>query len=248
MLDFLKKFKYDFLFWGIVLVVLVGLITWSRGCAVKADPVYNTIGHEGPALEGKDSAIGGRTKGEEVLDVDLPGKLHIKNIGSKVDGAGMCVMSSIEMAARVQNMDPRWQGLRDWCANDPGGAYPQKVVEQLDAYAKAKGIPNVRDSYIQYEGPDPWPIIEAALKSGRCPCITYGYSPRYGKEIAHMVCAVKGADGKYGVVLDNNFPGEDNYEWMDIPELKRRVNYPNRSGWVFVWLAPPPPPSPRNPK
>jgi hypothetical protein len=50
----------------------------------------------------------------------------------------------------------------------------------------------------------------------------------------------------YGVVLDNNFPGEDRYEWVTRPELIRRTIYPNRSAWVFVWLHQGPPPSPKN--
>lgn len=247
----MKRYMPDIIAAIAVVPIVLGLIVWSQGCAVKTsasetsqDPNVYAL-----SIEGKDSQVGGRVNGSEVIDVDLPGTQHMKNIGSKVDNAGMCVMTSIEMAAKTQNMGPKFVGLRDWCANDPGGAYPQKVVEQLDAYAKAKGIPNIRDLYIQYEGPDPWPVVEAALKTGRMPCITYGYSPRYPQgQIAHMVCAVKGADGKYGTVLDNNFVGEDAYEWMDIAELKRRINYPNRSGWVFVWLAPPPPPSPRNAK
>lgn len=240
--------------WLLIPLLLFGplMVLWSQnGCVYRPVPaaeksIYREVSEHG-ILVGNNSTIAGRTYQGEVLDCDLPGPKHIKNIGSKVDGAGMCVMSSIEMAAIYQNMDKRWVGLRDWCANDPGGAYPQKVVQQLDAYAKAKGIPNGRDLYMQYEGPDPWPIVEAALKTGRMPCITYGTSPRYGQQsIAHMVCAVKGADGKYAAILDNNFPGEEAYEWMTREELKRRINYPNQTGWVFVWLTPPPPPSPRN--
>jgi hypothetical protein len=77
-------------------------------------------------------------------------------------------------------------------------------------------------------------------------CVTYGYSPRYGLQtIAHMVCCAK-FSGKYAVVLDNNFPGEDSYEWMSLAEMLKRVKHPSGSGWVFVWLAPSPPPVPHN--
>jgi hypothetical protein len=245
---------------SLLLIVPVATVFWSTSCATERSrkPTYDDllkdsgapapIKQEGPYAIYENSQVAGRSYNNEVLDVDLPGTLHIKNIGSKADGAGMCVMSSIEMAAIWSNMDKRWVGLRDWCAQEPGGAYPDKVAKQLDKYAKEKGITNVKDLYIQYEGTDPWPVVEAALKTGRMPCITYGYSPRYGGQssIAHMVCAVRGASGKYGVVLDNNFPGESAYEWMEISELKRRIIHPGRTGWVFVWLAPPPPPSPRN--
>lgn len=198
-----------------------------------------------PALAergGERAWVAGRTYGGEVLDCDLPGDLQLKNIGSRVDGAGMCVMSSIEMAALWQGMD-EWRGLRDWCAKEPGGGYPSKVDKQLAAFARAKGLPQPK--YLQYEGPDVEAVIEAALKSGRMACVTYGWGERYGQSIAHMVCLAK-YSGQYAAVLDNNFPGESNYEWMPRTEAIRRVKLPRNNGWVFVWLAPPPPPSPRN--
>ena len=42
----------------------------------------------------------------------------------------MCVMSSLEMAARWANLE-QLRGLRDWCAQQPGGAYPAEVDKQL---------------------------------------------------------------------------------------------------------------------
>jgi hypothetical protein len=195
------------------------------------------------AQRGSEKAfVAGRQHANEVLDCDLPGDMQFKNIGSRADGSGMCVMSSIEMAALWQGLD-EYKGLRDWCAREPGGGYPEKVDKQLAAYARAKGLPAPR--YLQYEGPDVEPVLEAALRSGRMACITYGWGERYGQSIAHMVCCPK-YSGQFAAVLDNNFPGEANYEWMTRGELARRVKLPRNSGWVFVWLAPPPPPSPRN--
>lgn len=199
-----------------------------------------------PALADRAGAgrafVAGRQHAGEVLDCDLPGELQLKNIGSRVDGAGMCVMSSIEMAALWQGMD-EYKGLRDWCAREPGGGYPEKVDKQLAAFCRAKGLPPPR--YLQYEGPDVEPVLEAALRGGRMACVTYGWGERYGQPIAHMVCCAK-YTGQFGVVLDNNYPGEAQYEWMPRAELARRVKLPRQSGWVFVWLAPPPPPSPHN--
>lgn len=191
---------------------------------------------------GERAVVAGRQHAGEVLDCDLPGQLQFKNSGSRVDGAGMCVMSSIEMAALWQGMD-EYKGLRDWCAREPGGGYPSKVDKQLAAFTKEKGLPTPQ--YLQYEGPDVEPVIEAALRSGRMACVTYGWGERYGQRIAHMVCCSK-FSGQWAVILDNNFPGENAYEWMPRAEAVRRVMYPGRSGWVFVWLAPPPPASPRN--
>jgi hypothetical protein len=33
---------------------------------------------------------------------------------------------------------------------------------------------------------------------------------------------------------------------MSLEELLRRIKHPGGSGWLFVWLAPPPPPVPHN--
>lgn len=206
-------------------------------------PVYQTVSTYGSGIySDRVSFINGRQHAGEVLDCDLPETEQIRNIGSHVDGAGMCVMSSIEMSARWNGMD-ELRGLRDWCANERGGGYPSKVTKQIEAFCRAKQIPV--PPYLQYEGPDPGPVIEAAAKSGRMACITYGTSPRYMGPIAHMTCCPK-FSGRFAVCLDNNFPGESKYEWMDRDELIRRVKYPGSSGWVFVWLTSPPPPSPKN--
>ena len=195
------------------------------------------------AVFGGPSSVGGRTKDGAELTCDLPGRDHIRNIGSKLDGAGMCVFSAIEMAARWQGLE-EWRGFRDWCAaNFPGGGYPQKVDKLLAAYAKAKGI--AVPAYVQYEGPNVDEVVGAADRTGRMPCITYGYSPRYRGSIAHMTNCVRFA-GKWSVCLDNNYPGEEAYEWMDPAEMTKRITHPNGSGWVFVWLGPCPPPVPHN--
>src|SRR4051812_18534744 len=86
------------------------------------------------------------------ITCDLPESQQMKNIGSRVDGAGMCVMSSIEMAARYQNLE-ELRGLRDWASQFRGGAYPQKVDQQLAQYFKLKNITPI--PYMQYEGREP---------------------------------------------------------------------------------------------
>jgi hypothetical protein len=194
-----------------------------------------------PGSSGPSFVNGTIHEGEEVT-CDLPAADHIRNIGSSVDGKGMCVTSSLEMAARWQGGD-EWRGLRDWCAREPGGAWPEKVDRQLKAFARAQGLPAPR--YLQYRGRDPRPFLEAIDRTGRMACVTYGYSPRYGGTIAHMVCCLK-FRGKWAVVLDNNFPGDQAYEWMPLNEMLRRISYPSGTAWVFVWLMPPPPPVPHN--
>lgn len=193
----------------------------------------------------KSSWIAGPVYDGVAITCDLDEREHIKNIGSKLDGAGMCVFSSIEVAARYQNLE-EMRGWRDWCAqNYRGGGYPKKVDDLLNAWWKKKGLAPI--PYLQYEGTTPETLLSLANKTNRMACITYGYSPRYGKGgIAHMVNGV--LFGKYGVVLDNNFPGENNYEWMLPAEFVKRMRADpsGRPGpaWVFIWTttgAPPPP-------
>lgn len=174
----------------------------------------------------------------------LPDNEQMRNIGSKLDGSGMCVCTSIEHAARYQGLDGM-RGFRDWAAaNYRGGGWPEKVDQLLAAYFKKKGMTPI--PYIQYEGKNPEEVMEVIQRSGRCACITYGYSERYGTRIAHMVNAVL-YDSKWCVVLDNNFVGNDKLEWMERPELVRRMRLDmsgrQSTAWVFCWLTPGSPPA-----
>ncbi len=183
------------------------------------------------------SQVGGRTSpdGTEEIQVDLPGGQHLKNAAG-IDGSGLCVFTSIEIAGRWQNV-AELQGFQEKMKHEPGGGYPEKVDAMMRKYA-----PHVR--YVQYTGKDP-SMIRLALKTGRAACLTYGYSPRYGQRIAHMVDCVHYSD-RWAAVLDNNFPGEDRYEWMSPEELQRRWQM-GGGGWLVVLLDPGPPPVPINP-
>jgi len=188
------------------------------------------------------SFVNARSHDGEELAADLPGEFHHKNIGSRIDGAGMCVFTSIEHAATWHGIDS-FIGFRDWCASKyPGGGYPSKVDKLIKAYCDAKKIPI--PPYKQWEGKDPDDLLSRIDTSGRMACVTYGYSPRYHGRISHMVNCCK-FGGKYAVVLDNNFPGEDKYEWMTESELVQRMKSGSNSAWIFVWLDPAPPPMPK---
>ena len=100
------------------------ILPWRKDKTDAPDP-FETI-----SLGGK---IAPDNKTE--IQIDFPLSEHITNIGSKKDGAGMCVMSSIEMAARWSNLEAM-RGLRDWCAKEPGGGWPEKVDKQLAKYVK----------------------------------------------------------------------------------------------------------------
>jgi hypothetical protein len=188
-------------------------------------------------LQAGDSKVGGRTSpdGTEEIQVDLPGQEHMKNKGGK-DGAGLCVFTSIEIAGHWMNVEDL-RGLQEKMTHEDGGGWPEKVDNVMEKYA-----PSVQ--YLQYSGNDP-SIIKLALKTGRMVGVTYGYSPRYKGKISHMVDCVHFTD-KWAAVLDNNFPGEDQYEWMAPDEFLNRWKQ-GSGGWVIVVLSGnPPPPIPVN--
>lgn len=195
---------------------------------------------------GKSSWVNGPAHDGESITCDLPNSQQMKNIGSKLDNAGMCVFSAVEMAARYQGLEAM-RGWRDWCAqNYRGGGYPEKVDKLLAAWWKHKGIPPIK--YMQYQGRNPEDLLTVIDKTRRMGSITYGYSPRYGGYVAHMTNEILYGH-KYAVVLDNNFVGDTNYEWMKREELVRRMRLTPNGGqdlaWIFVWITPGSPPAPR---
>src|SRR5262245_6051173 len=199
-------------------------------------------------VEDHSSFINGVMHGGESITADLPESEHLKNVGSRIDGAGMCVFSAIEMAARYQGLE-QMRGWRDWCAAKyPGGGWPEKVEKTLAEWFRVKGIAPI--PYMQYEGNSPEEILTIIEKTRRMASVTYGHSPRYGRGyIAHMVNGVHYGP-RFGVVLDNNFPGDNAYEWMDRAEFVRRTRLQpgGRQGpaWIFVWLTPGAPPAPKS--
>jgi hypothetical protein len=171
------------------------------------------------------------------LHCDLPAELHQRNTGGS-DGAGLCVYASARHAGLWQD-DPVWEGMFQWMRGFPGGSYPEKFKRSCQQYASAKGLPQPQFLCVQSRDLD---ILKAACKSGRMPGVTYNYSPsgRYGgRRIAHMVSLVH-ADDKNFVILDNNYPGGANYEWLTPDEFARVYG-----GWAIVLLNNGPPPVPQ---
>lgn len=177
------------------------------------------------------------------LHNDIPGIWHLKNKAGR-DGSGLCVFTAIDHAARWQGVTPLI-GFRDWMTRRPGGGYPQKVDAMITAICREKGVP--RPKYLQVEGVD-LEILKKACASGRVPGVTYGYSPsgRYGgQRISHMVSLVH-ADEQNFCVLDNNYPGPTNYEWLTPREFLGAYRSTSGQGWAVILLSPGPPPYPKN--
>lgn len=193
------------------------------------------------------------------IQLDLPWPLHMKNRGGNDrgpgnprgepgKGAGLCVFTSVEHAARWQNVAVL-HGLQEWMTRQPGGGWPDRVKKVIAKVSKEQGVPE--PEYLQVESND-LEILRLAVRTGRMPAVTYAYSPtgRYGgAKIAHMVSLVaagagKGPDGRgWWAVLDNNFPGT--IEWMSEAEFSRAYRGMGQ-GWTVLLLPPGPPPAPTN--
>ena len=198
-----------------------------------------------PAERGQEAggrpAEGGRVSPDGAVELvcDLPASQRKKNIASK--GLGCCVFRSIDYAARWQQV-PALYDLPEQLvqAGIPGGGYPEKVDEVLARFG-----PDV--SYLQDTSGDA-DILEAILKTGRLPCVTYsGHDCHYSAGIAHMVC-LPYFDRQTGwaCISDNNYPGADQFVWMSPDEFLKRWKGGGGGGWVFALLAPPPPLPPHN--
>lgn len=178
------------------------------------------------------------------VDCDLPADLHRRNTSSQ--GQGCCVWTSIHHAALWQNV-PAFQEAPRWVQQHgiPGGAYPGAVQKHLPQMAKERGEAQT-PVFLNYQGSD-LEFLKLACRTGRMPGVTYAFSPtgRYGGgKIAHMVNLVAASD-KWFAVLDNNYVGGQQIEWMS-PEEFRKTWTGMGGGWAVVLLAPPPPPPPHN--
>ncbi len=203
------------------------------------------------------SQVGGRVSpdGKEEITIDLPGTEHLHNTGGlgprgPGSGAGLCVWTSINHAGLWANEEQLFD-LQKKMTQREGGGWPEKVDKVLPELAP--GVP-----YMQYTGTDP-AVIKLALRTGRMPCVTYGYSPRYvgprnpAGRISHMVNCVHLSD-RWACVLDSNFVPETpqqkddpkTYEWMAPAEFQARWTAGDGTGWVVVPLHVGPPPIPVN--
>lgn len=165
---------------------------------------------------------------------DIPPSQHIRNTGGR-DGAGLCVFTSMELAADWQQL-PELAGFQRWMTKRPGGGYPEKVDAMLKAYCQEKGVPV--PPYVQHTDGDE-AVLDAAIAAGLMPCITYGgRDDFYRGGIYHMVDLAH-LDAERAAIIDNNRPGV--WVWMTRAELLTRWRS-MQGGWAFVWLASPPPP------
>ncbi len=172
----------------------------------------------------------------------IPTRYWTKNTGGS-NGAGLCVFTSIQHSAVRQNI-AILRDFQKWMRSRPGGGYPQKVDRMIAE--KCSGANVARPSYLQVVNND-LDILRAACKSGRMPGVTYCFSPsgRYGgQRIAHMVSLIH-ADQKWFGILDNNYVGPGQIEWLTEKEFYATYTG-GGGGWAWIGLNEGPPPRPKN--
>jgi len=228
----MKKPKSDGFGPWLILCGLSVLVLWALAWKPRASSVVygDTVG---AYVSGPVSRDGVRAR------CAIPAQWHQKNAGGS-DGAGLCVFASMRHTGLMQG-DPVFAGLFHYMRNFPGGSYPSKTKQMIERYAREKGLPVPH--YIQAERTD-WGLIQRAAQAGRVPAVTYSISPtgRYrGQRIAHMVSLVH-CDGERVAILDNNYIGENAYEWMTLEEGRRA----GILDWVIVLITPGVPPAPFN--
>lgn len=186
------------------------------------------------------ASVGGEKSpdGKVIARCDLPDKFQRKNsVG--INLMGLCVFASLRHAGHWQD-DPLFQKMQDFMESKPGGGWPEKVDSMLAEASRKYGLPI--PPYIQVEDDD-LEILKLAIKCGYMPGITYGVSPtgRYGgRQIAHMVNLIH-ADENWFCVMDNNYIGGQNYEWMTPAEFKRTYTT-GGGGWCVILMTTPTPP------
>lgn len=183
------------------------------------------------------SAIGGKTAPDGAeIHIDLPGSQHRSNISSR--GQGCCTQTSLHHSAVWQDV-PALKEFHEWVKSKglPGGSYPQEMDKRIAMIAKDRNLPPVKYLNLQ-GGRELLPILRAACEAGLMPGVTYSRDPegkRYGGQtIAHMVSLVH-MDDKYACILDNNYIGEDKYQWLTIDQFVSTWTG-GRAGWAVIIL------------
>jgi hypothetical protein len=157
----------------------------------------------------------------------LPLEQRMFNTGGS-DGAGLCVYSSVTMAARYQN-ETKLFGLRAYAEKRPGGAWPAKLKKDIDAVA-----PDCK--WLQCEGKD-MAFVRAAINSGRMVSLDI-MGGQHMVDLIHL-------DDKWACLMDNNAvynrqtKADSQLIWLDAAK-----EFPKKwHSWAVVLLAPPPPPA-----
>lgn len=154
----------------------------------------------------------------------IPVEMHMRNEGGS-DGAGLCVIASLKINGRYQQVpgvDQIWRVAK----TRPGGYSPDKLQRLLD-----ETVPD--EKWASYVGRDT-SILDQLSRAGYPIGATMNTGELYNYQPIHHMVSLVHFDGQKdrACVVDNNRPGV--YSWMTAREFARRW-IDGGTGWAFVW-------------
>lgn len=151
----------------------------------------------------------------------------IRNKGGS-DGSGLCVFTSVEIAARSQGIYELY-GFQEFMRKHPGGGWPEKLDRMIQEFTNRAPIKYV---HLLGTAQQEFPLLEQSYQVGFIPCVTWGTDESHykGRRIAHMVNAVY-VDKNWVGILDNNFPHE--ILWVDTQTAINNMGLGKFWGCIF---------------
>lgn len=164
----------------------------------------------------------------------IPKRMQHKNQGSKADGLGMCVGTSVTVAGQYQGVKGLEKGLDSkffqYLLNRPGGSYPEKLAADVKAALPGRPFLNLVDSK-----PNP-KLLDRLSREGHVLSMQMNTGELYNWQGIHHYVNYPHFDSKANIasVRDNN-DESGIHRWMTATEALRRA----KDGgvyWTFVWL------------
>lgn len=167
-------------------------------------------------------------------DAPIEKESRQQNIGSEVDGAGLCVIASCVMILRDVGEPELAAYFWERAKKEPGGYDPGKLKQLFDEVKDPQKCPQFKGKVFDYDFCTSGDWVAWARKwisRGYSLGITYGRGDRYPNRIAHMV-VLEHIDptGEWGLICDNNFVDgsvtrdtRGPRSWIRMSELKARV-------------------------
>lgn len=170
--------------------------------------------------------------GSIVANAPIPTRLHVRNEGSDVDQAGLCVIASLIANGAFQGV-PGLEGLKAselWkmAKAEAGGYYDEKLRNLLK-----RVMPD--EKWVSWEGTST-ELLEEYSSRGYPLGTTMNTAELYQMQGIHHMVSNGHVGPDVAMYVDNNAPGE--YHWITRAEFDRRY-VDGAAGWTFVWLRRP---------
>lgn len=164
----------------------------------------------------------------------------VRNVGSKVDHAGITVASCIDVMGRVANCKDL-RGFAEWAKYYPGGHYPSKIDKQIKAWSEGHQFPVDKKLIVQSTTDNP-EFVKLQIKHGPVGVSYNGLGDkRYGgaRIIYSFVVLLHYDEAKdEACFADPNFVKPDQiYTWITAAEMRKRM-LSNKEIWAIALAKP----------